>query len=72
MYTTYHILKRYIKHKKHNFITLPISNKIMIKKWRKNYCLHILLHCFSIIYIDAFYVKIMTNYTSSINIILKL
>ena len=27
----YHILKIYIKHKKHNFITLPISNKIMIK-----------------------------------------
>ena len=35
MYTIYHILKRYIKHKKHNFITLPISNKIMIKKMAK-------------------------------------
>ena len=31
MYTTYHILKRYIKHKQNIFITLPISN-IMIKK----------------------------------------
>ena len=28
----YHMLKIYIKHKKHNFITLPISNKIIIKK----------------------------------------
>ena len=28
----YHMLKTYIKHKKHNFITLPISNKIMNKK----------------------------------------
>ena len=28
----YHMLKTYIKHKKHNFITLPISNKIIIKK----------------------------------------
>ena len=28
----YHILKTYIKHKKHNFITLPISNKIKITK----------------------------------------
>ena len=27
----YHMLKTYIKHKKHNFITLPISNKIMNK-----------------------------------------
>ena len=35
MYTTYHILKIYIKHKKHNFITLPISNKIMIKTMAK-------------------------------------
>ena len=34
MYTTYHILKRYIKHKKNNCITLPISN-IMIKKMAK-------------------------------------
>ena len=38
----YHMLKTYIKHKKHMFITLPISNKIMIKKWLKNDCLHIL------------------------------
>ena len=38
----YHMLKTYIKIKKHNFITLPISNKIIIKKWRKNYGLHIL------------------------------
>ena len=28
----YHILKTYIKQKKHKFITLPIYNKIMIKK----------------------------------------
>ena len=28
----YHMLKKYIKHKKHNFITLPISNKITNKK----------------------------------------
>ena len=28
----YYMLKSYIKHKKHSFITLPISNKIMIKK----------------------------------------
>ena len=28
----YHMLITYIKHNKHNFITLPISNKIMIKK----------------------------------------
>ena len=28
----YHMLKTYIKHKKHNVITLPISNKIIIKK----------------------------------------
>ena len=27
----YHILKTYIKHNKHNCISLPISNKIMIK-----------------------------------------
>ena len=29
------MLKTYIKHKIHNFITLPISNKIMNKKWHK-------------------------------------
>ena len=28
----YHMLKTYIKHTKHNFITLPISNKIMNTK----------------------------------------
>ena len=28
----YHMLKSYINHNKHNFITLPISNKMMIKK----------------------------------------
>ena len=28
----YHMLKTYIKHKKNKFITLPISNKIIIKK----------------------------------------
>ena len=28
----YHMLKTYIKHKKHNFIILLISNKIIIKK----------------------------------------
>ena len=27
----YHMVKIYIKHKKHNFITLHISNKIMNK-----------------------------------------
>ena len=32
----YHISKTYIKHKNHNFITLPISNKIMIKKMAQN------------------------------------
>ena len=42
----YYMLKTYIKYKKHNFITLPISNKIiilslMIKNWRKNYCLQL-------------------------------
>ena len=34
-----HMLKTYIKHKKHNFITQPISNKIMNTKWLKNDCL---------------------------------
>ena len=28
----YHMLKIYIKHNKYNFITLPISYKIIIKK----------------------------------------
>ena len=28
----YHMLKTYIKHKKHNFITILISNKIMNTK----------------------------------------
>ena len=37
------MLKTYIKHTKCNFITPPISNKIMIKKCRKNNCLHITL-----------------------------
>ena len=41
----YYRLKKYIKC---NFRTLPISNKIMIIKWRTNYFLHILKHCFSI------------------------
>ena len=30
--TTYHMLKIYIKHKKLNFIILPISNTIIINK----------------------------------------
>ena len=28
----YHMLKTYINHTKYNFVTIPISNKIMIKK----------------------------------------
>ena len=34
------MLKTYIKHKKRNFIILPISNKIMITKMAQNDCLH--------------------------------
>ena len=31
----YHMLKTYIKHEKRNFITPPISNKIIIKNGSK-------------------------------------
>ena len=66
----YHMLKTYIKHKKHNFITLPISNKIMIKKMvQKLLFTYIITLFFNRLYRCNFYIKIMTNYTSYINII---
>ena len=72
MYTPYHILKRYIKHKKNNCITLPISN-IMIKKMAKKLLFtYIITLFFNNLYRCILCKKIMTNYTSYINIILKL
>ena len=38
----YYKIKTYTKHKKRNFRILYISNKIIIKKMRKNDCLNIL------------------------------
>ena len=46
----YHMLKIYIKHKKHNFITLLISNKIMNTKIPQNDCTYIITLFFNNLY----------------------
>ena len=61
----YYRLKTYIKPKKRN-CKIPISNKIMIKKWDKNDCLHILYKHY-IIY-SIYYIHYITLYYNVLHI----